>query len=192
LLLTFHYSLHRVDGVPTLGWPDTISFLILPVALVISQFASMELMKPKTDDPAQAQSNAILKFLPLMIGWFSLNVPAALGIYWVVNNVVTTGTSVLIRQSVAAAAEAAGPVTTASKPVDTSPAANAIFSPPREKPSGFGASTGTPSVGGVKPITAIDAEIEKEDLVYDADEDAVTTEAAPKKKRGKKGKKGKN
>jgi hypothetical protein len=32
----------------------------------------------------------ILKFLPLMIGWFALNVPAGLGVYWVVNNGLST------------------------------------------------------------------------------------------------------
>jgi len=34
------------------------------------------------DDPAQKQTQAILKFLPLMIGWFSLNVPSGLTLYW--------------------------------------------------------------------------------------------------------------
>jgi len=72
------------------------------VVLVLSQYASTQLLTPKsvTEDPAQAQSQAILKFLPLMIGWFSLNVPSGLGLYWLVNNVVTTTTTVLIRQSV--------------------------------------------------------------------------------------------
>ena len=54
----------------------------------------MELMQPKTQDPNQQQANVILKFLPLMIGWFSLNVPAALCIYWVANNIITTATTV--------------------------------------------------------------------------------------------------
>lgn len=68
-----------VNGAPKFGWADTAAYLVLPVLLVLSQYASMELLTPKSDDPAQAQSQAILKFLPLMIGWFSLNVPSGLG-----------------------------------------------------------------------------------------------------------------
>ncbi|KAL1510465.1 hypothetical protein AB1Y20_006771 [Prymnesium parvum] len=88
------------NGAPPLGWHDTLCYLVLPVALVISQYLSTALLTPKTDDPAQQQSQAILKFLPLMIGWFSLNVPSGLGLYWLVNNAVTTLTTVLIRQAV--------------------------------------------------------------------------------------------
>jgi YidC/Oxa1 family membrane protein insertase len=89
-----------VNGAPPLGWHDTLSYLVLPVLLVISQYASTTLLTPKSDDPAQQQSQAILKFLPLMIGWFSLNVPSGLGLYWITNNVVTTATTLLIRRSV--------------------------------------------------------------------------------------------
>merc|ERR1711937_625378 len=35
------------NGAPSLGWEQTTAFLILPVALVVSQFLSMELMTPK-------------------------------------------------------------------------------------------------------------------------------------------------
>lgn len=37
---------------------------------------------PQSQDPAQKQSQAILKFLPLMIGYFSLSVPSGLSLYW--------------------------------------------------------------------------------------------------------------
>jgi YidC/Oxa1 family membrane protein insertase len=179
----------RVDGIPSLGWSTTVAYLILPLLLVASQFASMQLMQPKQDPDAEPQpANAILKFLPLMIGWFSLNVPSALCIYWITNNVVTTASSVFIRNNVAAAAEAAGPVAT-SMPADTSSASTGAFSPPREKPSGFG-SKASASSDGVNPITSIDAEIE-EPLEYD-DDDESSTKSATKPKRGKKSKKGKN
>jgi YidC/Oxa1 family membrane protein insertase len=46
----------------------------------------------KPDDPA-AQSQWILKFLPFMVGYFSLNVPSGLGVYWIINNFVTTLTT---------------------------------------------------------------------------------------------------
>lgn len=93
---------------PPLGWHDTACYLVLPIVLVISQYVSTALLTPKTDDPAQQQSQAILKVLPLMIGWFSLNVPSGLGLYWITNNVVTTLTTVLIRRSVTPAMAGGG------------------------------------------------------------------------------------
>jgi YidC/Oxa1 family membrane protein insertase len=152
----------------------------------------MQIMQPKSDDPAQQQSNAILKVLPIMIGWFSLNVPAALTIYWVTNNIITTVTSVIIRQSLKTEPVKVGGSTAAAEPPKT------VFAPPREKPAGFAPSPVSPSE--VKPLTAMDAEIVADD--DDADDDDDTEEedesedsppsgtgmdsssSAPKKKRG--------
>ena len=50
-----------------------MAYLALPVLLVVSQFASQKIMTPdqgKDVDPSQASSQAILKFLPFMIGFF--------------------------------------------------------------------------------------------------------------------------
>jgi YidC/Oxa1 family membrane protein insertase len=149
-----------VDGAPSLGWDDTLSFLILPVFLVISQFVSMELMQPK--DQAPQQGNAILKFLPLIIGWFSLNVPSALCLYWVTNNIVTTASSLIIKNTMKMEPAAASTSSDASAPSKSD-----IFAPPpmREKPAGF--SSPAVSSDGVKRITAIDAEV-----VDDEDEES--------------------
>ena len=98
-----------MDGHPPIGWHDALCYLVLPVLLIISQFASQKIMSPQQSaDPSQAQANAILKFLPFMIGWFSLNVPAGLTLYWIVNNVITTTQTVYLRSSVASAAAGAG------------------------------------------------------------------------------------
>jgi hypothetical protein len=35
----------------------------------------------------------VLKYLPLMIAYFSLSVPSGLGVYWVVNNILSTVSS---------------------------------------------------------------------------------------------------
>ncbi|XP_039035380.1 inner membrane protein PPF-1, chloroplastic-like [Hibiscus syriacus] len=70
-----------LDGHPQLGWHDTAAYLVLPVLLVVSQYVSMELMKPPQTDPAQKNTLLVLKFLPLMIGYFSLSVPSGLSIY---------------------------------------------------------------------------------------------------------------
>ena len=92
-----------VDGVPPNGWHDTISYLILPILLTASQFASQKIISPpQSQDPAQQQTQAILKFIPLMIGYFSLNVPSGLTLYWFTNNLVTTAQQVYLRQKFAA------------------------------------------------------------------------------------------
>lgn len=47
-IITGYYDAHFIvqDGHPPLGWSDTAAYLVLPVLLVVSQFVSMELMKP--------------------------------------------------------------------------------------------------------------------------------------------------
>ncbi|KAI5322034.1 hypothetical protein L3X38_031106 [Prunus dulcis] len=88
-----------VDGQPPLGWHDTAAYLVLPVLLVASQYVSMEIMKPpQTDDPAQKNTLLVFKFLPLMIGYFSLSVPSGLSIYWLTNNVLSTAQQVWLRR----------------------------------------------------------------------------------------------
>ncbi|CAN0929312.1 ALBINO3-like protein 1, chloroplastic [Linum grandiflorum] len=82
-----------VDGHPPLGWSDTLAYLVLPVLLVLSQYVSIEIMQssqPQSNDPNVKNSQAITKFLPLMIGYFSLSVPSGLSLYWFTNNVLST------------------------------------------------------------------------------------------------------
>jgi len=179
------WILHNwVDGVPSLGWADTTAYLFLPVFLVVSQFASMQIMQPPPGPDGKAPDQpAVLKFLPLMIGWFSLNVPAALCIYWVANNLITTSTTVLIRNSMKMEPATVG----AGAVVDTT-ATESMFAPPREKPAGF--SSAAFESDGVKPITSIiDAEIEDD---YD-DGDLLSSgegmSSGSSTKRGKKKKK---
>jgi YidC/Oxa1 family membrane protein insertase len=176
-----------------MGWEGTLPYLILPVFLVISQFVSMQLMQPKTQDPQQQQANVVLKLLPLMIGWFSLNVPSALCIYWVVNNIVTTATTVLIRNSMPdpVAMESSGAAAVSAPP----PTQSVFSSPPsREKPSGF-ASSAVVDDNEVKPITstAIDAEVvtkeaavetpEPEETPVASGEGMTSSSSAPKSKK---------
>ncbi|VAH72514.1 unnamed protein product [Triticum turgidum subsp. durum] len=88
-----------VDGHPPIGWHDTICYLVLPVLLAASQFVSMEIMKPpQSTDPSQKNTQLILKFLPFMIGYFSLSVPSGLSIYWFTNNVLSTAQQIWLRK----------------------------------------------------------------------------------------------
>lgn len=186
------------DAGPALGWDDTIAFLILPAVLVASQFLSMELMQPKTEDPAQQQTNVVLKILPIMIGWFALNVPAALSVYWIVNNFVTTATSVILRNQMKFEPVSAS-ATSSSATIEPP---TTIFAPPREKPAGFGQTSESSYVprDAVQPITTIDAEIldaAGEIDSFDEYEEAGAasdslSESKTKKKKGKRGKRKKN
>ena len=84
-----------VDGVPPLGWHDTLCFAALPVALVLTQSLSMRVMQPPADqqDEAAKSTQRVLKYLPLLIGWFSANVPSGLGLYWMTSNLFTVAAS---------------------------------------------------------------------------------------------------
>ena len=89
-----------VDGVPSLGWHDTIAFLTIPIILIATQTVSQKMLSPPTpDDPKAQQTQAILKYLPFMVGYFSLSVPAGLGLYWITNNLITTAISLTIKEN---------------------------------------------------------------------------------------------
>lgn len=93
------------DGHPALGWTTTISFLIMPIILVLGQTLTMKALTPEQDTsnmtPEEKEtferSQGILKFLPLMIGYFSLQVPAGLTIYWLTSNAFTLTQSLLVK-----------------------------------------------------------------------------------------------
>ncbi|XP_057449159.1 inner membrane protein PPF-1, chloroplastic [Lotus japonicus] len=88
-----------VDGHPPLGWQDTAAYLVLPILLIATQYVSMEIMKPpQSNDPTQKNTQLIFKFLPLMIGYFSLSVPSGLTIYWFTNNLLSTAQQVWLRK----------------------------------------------------------------------------------------------
>eukprot|EP00798_Chlamydomonas_sp_ICE-L_P013718 gene13718-19613_t len=90
-----------VDGHPPIGWPSAGAYLVMPVLLVLSQFWSQKYMQPPQQEGAEPNpSTAILKFLPLMIGWFSLNVPSGLTLYWFVNNILSTAQQVYLKSNV--------------------------------------------------------------------------------------------
>ncbi|KAM7487220.1 hypothetical protein LguiB_024704 [Lonicera macranthoides] len=89
-----------VDGQPPLGWSDTLAYLVLPVLLVISQYVSVQIMQSSqsNNDPNQKTSQAVTKFLPLMIGYFALSVPSGLSLYWFTNNILSTAQQVFLQK----------------------------------------------------------------------------------------------
>jgi len=96
-----------IDNIPTpsMGWETTIRFIIMPIILVLGQKLTMNALQPPVDenlpDEEKEQlerTQLILKFLPLMIGFFSLQVPAGLTIYWFTSNFFTLAQSLSVRK----------------------------------------------------------------------------------------------
>lgn len=73
--------------------------MALPALIVVSQFISTEILQLGQPEPEEEQKTTllVLKFLPLMLGWFALNVPAGLGVYWLSNTVLTSAVQVYTR-----------------------------------------------------------------------------------------------
>lgn len=86
------------DYTPSLGWHDTLAYATIPVLLYVAQALSLKILTPPSDDPQVQKSQAILKYLPLMLSYFSLSVPAGLGVYWIINNLLSTFSTLAIKQ----------------------------------------------------------------------------------------------
>lgn len=89
-----------VDNAPPIGWEGAFKYLVLPVALVLAQYISSAIIAPPIDpnsDNAKVQK-AIYYALPLMVGWFSLNVPSGLSLYYFSNTVLTSAQQIFLRK----------------------------------------------------------------------------------------------
>ncbi len=103
-----------IDGAPPIGWGPALSYLILPVLLVVSQLYMQRLMTPQTDDPQQASMQSVMKFMPLMFGYFALIVPSGLTLYWFTSNLLAMIQQYFTRTEVGSSAPA--PAAVASAP----------------------------------------------------------------------------
>ena len=88
------------DGAPAIGWSAAAPYLVLPVLLILCQYVSSSVISPPIDPNAENANTqrALYTFLPLMIGWFALNVPSGLGLYYLSNTVMTTLIQVWLRK----------------------------------------------------------------------------------------------
>ncbi|EIE25751.1 hypothetical protein COCSUDRAFT_12888 [Coccomyxa subellipsoidea C-169] len=89
-----------VDGAPPVGWEDAARYLALPIALVAAQFASSAVISPPIDDEDKnaAFSKGLLIAVPFMVGWFALNVPSGLSLYYFSNTIITSGIQIWLRK----------------------------------------------------------------------------------------------
>lgn len=62
------------DGHPPLGWYDTAAYLVLPVLLVVSQFVSMEIMKPPQVSFHEVWICSFFRCLLLSMFWYLIPV----------------------------------------------------------------------------------------------------------------------
>mmetsp|Transcript_148183 Transcript_148183/g.269258 ORF Transcript_148183/g.269258 Transcript_148183/m.269258 type:complete len:510 (-) Transcript_148183:11-1540(-) len=86
------------SGNPQLGWDATLAFLTIPAVLIVTQTISGKIMSPANPNAQQDDTAKFIQSaLPFVLAFFSLNVPAGLGLYWIANNVITTTFTVLVR-----------------------------------------------------------------------------------------------
>lgn len=99
----------EIDGIntPAMGWETTLAFMIMPVILVVGQSITMRVLQPTMDEDDSMseeekenleRTQGALKFLPLLIGFFSLQVPAGLTIYWFTSNLYSLTQALAVRQ----------------------------------------------------------------------------------------------
>jgi len=92
-------------GEPVLGWHDTLCFLSLPLILFISQTLSQKVLQPPRDPNKQLTeqeeiTQGIVNNLPFIVAFFSINVPAGLALYWIINNLLTTALTVALKSQI--------------------------------------------------------------------------------------------
>lgn len=93
-LMGMYYTLYNFNygnadpsfmWVPHLSQPDPI--YILPILSVVTTVLMQKTMSSSGTE-MNTQMKAMMMIMPLFIGWISLNFPAGLVLYWVVNNIV--------------------------------------------------------------------------------------------------------
>jgi YidC/Oxa1 family membrane protein insertase len=73
-------------------WGTLVAYLILPILLMVSQFVMQKWMTPPTptgdDNPTAGFTKQLTYMMTFMFGFFTLQVPAGLTLYWVTSNLL--------------------------------------------------------------------------------------------------------
>ena len=67
-----------------LSSPD--KYYVMPIAIILSTYLMQKMTPSAGMDPKQQQMMTLM--MPLMIGWFSFNLPSGLSLYWVVGTII--------------------------------------------------------------------------------------------------------
>ena len=97
------------NGAPPIGWEAAAPYLVLPVLLVVAQYASNAILQEEEDEEEKARKKkededsneavkVLVKVLPLMLGWFSLNVPSGLSLYYFSNTMTIISQQIYLRK----------------------------------------------------------------------------------------------
>lgn len=90
------YSSFKMGPLNLMDNPEVFSLLVIvPILVFASSFFSTKIIRKFTYNPNAGQMDASMKLMdwtmPLMILWFSFQVPALVGIYWVFQNIISIG-----------------------------------------------------------------------------------------------------
>jgi YidC/Oxa1 family membrane protein insertase len=102
--ISWLWPLDPATHAPPIGWPSAQAYLVLPTLLVVSQYVTSVIIPPTQPDAEEKESETaqnvklLTKVLPLFVGYFSLTLPAGMGLYWVANNVFTTATTYYLKE----------------------------------------------------------------------------------------------
>ncbi len=87
------------DLTPLLGWEATLAYLAIPVIITLNQAVTQQLTMPAVEPGTPVpRTQALLKYIPLLIGFFSLQVPSALCVYWFTSNLFTSVATASIKK----------------------------------------------------------------------------------------------
>jgi YidC/Oxa1 family membrane protein insertase len=78
-----------------LSSPDKL--FIMPIVIVISTYLMQKMTPTSGMDPKQQQMMTLM--MPLMIGWFSFNLPSGLSVYWTVGNIIGIGQQYIMNRT---------------------------------------------------------------------------------------------
>jgi YidC/Oxa1 family membrane protein insertase len=116
----------------TEGWMYAAGLLVLPILTVVTQLVVQKMMTPTSNDPQQAMMGQMMMFMPIMFGFFALQVPQGLVLYWVTSNLFTLVQQYFInKQYTPTPATAGGAVAPVMKPAEeeaTAPASGSVAS----------------------------------------------------------------
>lgn len=100
-----------------------VSYLILPVLLMVSQIYVQKYMTPATPSTGNDSTAGMMKqmttIMTLMFGFFTLQVPAGLTLYWVTSNFLQMGQQYLVTRLVPTTTDSQSPVIKTSGPVSS-------------------------------------------------------------------------
>lgn len=88
-----HLSIGSLDMTQTPHWKDGL-IVIFPILCLVTSLASsvISTLIQKKNNPAAAQQNSqmmmMMLMMPLFSFWFSFQVPAAVGFYWIISSLV--------------------------------------------------------------------------------------------------------